>query len=433
MRIAIVGTGYVGLVAGTCFAENGNDVVGLDVDARKVERLAKGEIPIFEPGLSDLFTRSLREGRLRFTTSYDDAVKHAEVFFLCLPTPPAEDGSADTRHVISAVREIAKRMDGYKIFVSKSTVPIGTHKEVFNEVRKHYAGEFGIASNPEFLKEGTAVEDFLKPDRVVLGVTDDKAWEVLSALYEPFVRTGAPILRMDPASAELTKYAANGFLATKISFMNEIARLCEKTGADVELVRTGISKDVRIGSAFLFPGIGYGGSCFPKDTRALVQSGHKVGVHMSIVDSAEKVNEQQKLVLFEKISKHFEGTLKGRTIGLWGLAFKPRTDDIREAPALTLISKLLEAGAKVQAFDPEAIENVRRVVGDKIDYSSSAYEALRDADAMVLATEWNEFRMPDWERVRSLLRAPLIFDGRNIYKPQLLRANGFTYYGIGKQ
>jgi len=418
MRITVVGTGYVGLVAGTCFAETGNDVIGLDVDAAKVERLTRGEMPIFEPGLVDLFSRNLREGRLRFTTNYDDAVKHAQILFLCLPTPPTEDGSADTRYVLAATREIAKRMDGYRLIVSKSTVPIGTNKEITAEVKKHYSGEFGVAANPEFLKEGTAVEDFLKPDRVVLGVTDKRSWELLSAIYEPFVRTGAPILRMDPASAELTKYAANGFLATKISFMNEIARLCEKAGADVDLVRTGMSKDARIGSAFLFPGIGYGGSCFPKDTRALVQSARKFNLDMKIVDSAEQVNESQKHILLPKLLSHFGGSIAGKTIAIWGLAFKPRTDDIREAPALALIEKILAQKAKVRAFDPEAMANVKKLLGG--------------ADAMVLATEWNEFRMPDWDRIKGLLRTPVVFDGRNIYRPDFLREQSFTYYGIGK-
>ncbi len=433
MRITIVGTGYVGLVAGTCFAENGNDVIGLDVDATKVERLSKGEIPIFEPGLHDLFARGLREGRLSFTTDYDKAVKHAEILFLCLPTPPSEDGSADTRYVLAAAREIARRMDGFKLIVSKSTVPIGTNKEITDEIKKHYKGEFSVAANPEFLKEGAAVEDFMKPDRVVIGVTDDKAWQLLNALYEPFCRTGAPILRMDPASAELTKYAANGFLATKISFMNEIARLCEKTGADVDLVRIGISKDARIGSAFLFPGIGYGGSCFPKDTRALVQSGRKCSVEMSIVDAAERVNESQKQYLFPKILGHFGGSIAGKTIAVWGLAFKPRTDDIREAPALALIEKIVGAKAKVHAFDPEAMSNVKRALGAKIDFAASMYEALNGADALVLATEWNEFRTPDWARVKSLLRSPVVFDGRNIYRADHLRTLGFSYYGIGRQ
>ncbi|HEY3320256.1 MAG TPA: UDP-glucose/GDP-mannose dehydrogenase family protein [Planctomycetota bacterium] len=431
MRITIVGTGYVGLVAGTCFAEIGNDVVGLDVDEGKVAKLNKGELTIFEPGLFDLFSRNLREKRLSFTTNYDKAVAHAQVMFLCLPTPPAEDGSADTRHVLSAAREIAKRMDCYKVIVSKSTVPIGTHKEIAAEIRKHYKGEFSIASNPEFLKEGTAVEDFLKPDRVVLGVQDEKAWQILSTLYEPYCRTGAPIMRMDPASSEMTKYAANAFLATKISFMNEIARLCEKTNADVDLVRMGISKDGRIGSAFLFPGIGYGGSCFPKDTRALVQSGKQHGLEMKVVDAAEQVNDEQKLILIERMRKHF-GSLSGKRFAIWGLAFKPRTDDVREAPALALIQQLLAAKAKVQCFDPEAMATAKRVLGNKVTYTKDAYSALDGADALVLATEWNEFRMPDWDRVKKLLKTPVVFDGRNIYRPDYVREQGFVYYGIGK-
>ncbi len=433
MRITIVGTGYVGLVAGTCFAESGNDVTGLDVDAAKVERLSKGEVPIFEPGLNDLFARGVREGRLHFTTSYDDAIPNAEVIFLCLPTPPSEDGSADTKYVLSAARDIAKRMKGYKVVVSKSTVPIGTSRLVENEIRKHYSGDFSVASNPEFLKEGTAVEDFLRPDRVVVGVTDERAAETLSLLYEPFVRTGAPILKMDPASAELSKYAANGFLATKISFMNEVARLCEKTGADVEMVRVAMSKDARIGASFLFPGIGYGGSCFPKDTRALVQSGLQHGVNMSIVKAAEETNEKQKSFLLPKIIQHFDGNVQGKTIAVWGLAFKPRTDDIREAPALVLIDKLLAGKAKIRAFDPEAMDNVRKLLGDKIEFAANAYEALEGADALLLCTEWNEFRTPDWGRVKSAMRAHAVFDGRNIYRPGLLREMGFAYFGIGKQ
>jgi UDPglucose 6-dehydrogenase len=432
MRITVVGTGYVGLVAGTCFAEFGNEVVGLDVDAEKVRRLSKGELTIFEPGLGDLFNRGLREGRLRFTTNYDDAINGSDVFFLCLPTPPSEDGSADTRYVLSAVREIAKRLKTYGLLVSKSTVPIGTYKQIISEVKKHYSGDFGVASNPEFLKEGTAVEDFMKPDRVVLGVTDERAWRTLSMLYDPFVRTGAPILRMDPASAELTKYAANGFLATKISFMNEIARLCERTGADIDLVRTGMSRDARIGSAFLFAGIGYGGSCFPKDTRALVQSARQLGLNASIVEAAEQVNETQKQILFPKLLAHFGGSIAGKTIALWGLAFKPRTDDIRDAPALALIDKILAAKGKVRAFDPEAMNNVKKQLGGKIEYCANAYDALKTADALIVATEWNEFRTPSWDRVKSLLSNPVIFDGRNIYRPELVREQGFTYYGIGK-
>jgi len=432
VRITIVGTGYVGLVAGTCFSESGNDVIGLDIDSAKVARLTKGELPIFEPGLADLFSRNQREGRLKFTTSYDEAIKHAQVIFLCLPTPPGEDGSADTRYVMSSVREIAARMDGYKVIVSKSTVPIGTCRDIIAEMKKTYTGDFAVASNPEFLKEGAAVDDFLKPDRVVLGVTDDRSFEILRTLYEPFVRTGAPILRMDPASAELTKYAANGFLATKISFMNEVARLCEKTGADVELVRIGMSRDARIGSAFLFPGIGYGGSCFPKDTRALVQSAKKVGLDMQIVDAAEQVNEDQKQILLPRILTHFGGSIAGKSIAVWGLSFKPRTDDIREAPALALIDKLIANKARVTAFDPEAMPNVKKVLGDKITFAASAYDALNGADALVLATEWNAFRMPDWERVKKAMKTPVVFDGRNIYKPTQLRELGFTYYGIGR-
>jgi UDPglucose 6-dehydrogenase len=433
MRITIVGTGYVGLVAGTCFAESGNDVTGLDVDAAKVARLSNGDVPIFEPGLNDLFARGVREKRLRFTTNYDDAIADAEVIFLCLPTPPSEDGSADTRYVLSAAREIAKRLKNYVVIVSKSTVPIGTSALVEAEIRKHCSGEFSIASNPEFLKEGTAIEDFLRPDRVVLGVTDDRAWDVLSRLYEPFIRTGAPILRMDPASAELTKYAANGFLATKISFMNEIARLCEKTGADVELVRQGMSKDARIGSSFLFPGIGYGGSCFPKDTRALVSSGKQFGVNMSIVNAAEATNEIQKPILMPRILKHFGGSVQGKTIAVWGLAFKPRTDDIREAPALVLIDRLLAEKAAVRAFDPEAMSNVKKSHDGKIVFAENAYDALEGADALLLCTEWNEFRTPDWTRVKAAMRGHAVFDGRNIYKPAYIREMGFAYYGIGKQ
>lgn len=432
MRITVVGTGYVGLVAGTCFAEFGHEVLGLDIDAEKICRLDRGELTIFEPGLADLFQRGLREKRLRFTTSYDDAVNGSDVFFLCLPTPPCEDGSADTRYVLSAVREIAKRLKSYGLIVSKSTVPIGAYKEISAEIKRHYSGDFSVASNPEFLKEGTAVEDFMKPDRVVLGVTDERAWKTLSMLYDPFVRTGAPILRMDPASAELTKYAANGFLATKISFMNEIARLCEKTGADIDLVRTGMSRDARIGSAFLFAGIGYGGSCFPKDTRALVQSARKLGLNASIVEAAELVNESQKQILFPKLLSHFGGSIAGKTIALWGLAFKPRTDDVRDAPALALIERILAAKANVRAFDPEAMNNVRKLFGAKIEYCANAYDALKASDALVVATEWNEFRTPEWDRVKTLLNNPVIFDGRNIYRPERVRELGFTYYGIGK-
>jgi UDPglucose 6-dehydrogenase len=421
------------LVAGVCFAENGHDVVGLDVDEQKIDGLIKGELPIFEPGLSDLFNHSLRAGRLRFTTRYDDATRHAEIIFLCLPTPPACDGSADTRYVISAVHDIAKRMDGYKLIVSKSTVPVGTCARIEQEIRREYRGSFSVASNPEFLKEGTAVEDFLKPDRVIAGVTDDRAWEMLHSVYEPFVRTGAPILRMDPASAELTKYAANGFLATKISFMNEIACLCEKTGADIDQVRAGISKDVRIGPAFLFPGIGYGGSCFPKDVRALVQTGRQNNMDLQILDAAGRVNEQQKLILFPKLLMHFAGALGGKAIAVWGLAFKPRTDDVREAPALALIEKLLSSRVKVSAYDPEAMRNTSRQFGERVRFAADPYDAVDGADALVVATEWNIFRMPDWSRIKRLMRGAAVFDGRNVYRPELVREMGFSYYGIGRR
>ncbi|MCW8132809.1 MAG: UDP-glucose/GDP-mannose dehydrogenase family protein [Planctomycetota bacterium] len=453
MRITVVGTGYVGLVAGTCFAETGNEVLCLDIEKAKIERLKKGELPIYEPGLLDLFQRNTREGRLRFTSDYGEAVEHARVFFLCLPTPPAEDGSADVSYVLAAVTEIARRLrenpplkqdNGERepsgeaaLFVLKSTVPVGTNARVKAESEKIFTGgpvRCAVASNPEFLKEGAAIEDFLKPDRVVLGVHDERSYEVLHALYEPFCRSGAPILRMDPASAELTKYAANGFLAAKISFMNEIARICEAYGADVELVRKGITSDARIGKAFLFPGLGYGGSCFPKDTRALVASARAKGADASIVDAAERINESQKTILVPKILEALakDGGPQGKTVALWGLAFKPRTDDIREAPALAIAEKLLAAGVKIQAYDPEAMANVKRVLGERIVYAKDQYAALAGAAALVLVTEWNEFRTPDWSRVKKALARPAIFDGRNIYDPAKLRELGFAYTGIGR-
>jgi len=443
MRITIVGTGYVGLVAGTCFAETGNDVLCLDIDEKKIARLRKGEIPIYEPGLSDLFQRNTREGRLAFTTDYEKASGYATTFFLCLPTPPAADGSADVKFVLEAVRLIAARLKALgttsaaepALFVLKSTVPVGTNERVRNEIAKFLPEGFAVASNPEFLKEGAAVEDFLKPDRVVIGCNDDLSFERLRRLYEPFCRSGAPILRMDPASAELTKYAANGFLATKISFMNEIARICEAYGADVELVRRGMTSDARIGKAFLFPGLGYGGSCFPKDTRALVASARAKGVDASIVDAAERINDAQKVILVPRILAHLEklGGAKGRAVALWGLAFKPRTDDIREAPALALIDKLLAAGVKVNAYDPEAMANVKARVGEQVAFAKDPYGALEGAAALVLVTEWNEFRAPDWARVKKLLKTPAVFDGRNIYDPQVLRELGFSYWGIGRK
>jgi len=443
MRITVVGTGYVGLVAGTCFAETGNEVLCLDIDAEKIARLSQGEVPIYEPGLSDLFQRNRREERLAFTTDYEHASSYSKTFFLCLPTPPAEDGSADLKYVLEAVRMLASKLKALAttnaadpaIFVLKSTVPIGTNLRVRAEIEKVLPGGFAVASNPEFLKEGAAVEDFLKPDRVVIGCNDDLSFERLQRLYEPFCRSGAPILRMDPASAELTKYAANGFLATKISFMNEIARVCEAYGADVELVRRGMATDARIGKAFLFPGLGYGGSCFPKDTRALVASARAKGVDASIVAAAERVNNAQKEILLPRLLAHLGkcGGARGRVVALWGLAFKPRTDDIREAPALVLMDKLLDAGVRINAYDPEAMANVKARMGKQIAFAKDPYAALEGAEALVLVTEWNEFRAPDWTRVKKVLKTPAVFDGRNIYDPHLLRSMGFLYWGIGRR
>jgi UDPglucose 6-dehydrogenase len=436
MKVTVVGTGYVGLVAGVCFAETGHEVLGLDIDASKIKRLQDGDPVIYEPGLADLLRRNLREERICFTTDYAQAARHARVFFLCLPTPPTEDGSADVKYVLAAVRSLAEALDPKDrhpvLFVLKSTVPVGTDAKVRAQAAKYYKGPFAVASNPEFLKEGAAVEDFLKPDRVVVGVTDDRSYEVLRELYEPFCRTGAPILRMTPASASLTKYAANCLLATKISFMNEIARICDAAGADVDEVRKGISSDPRIGKAFLFPGLGYGGSCFPKDTRALSATARALGLKADICDSVERVNNDQKTFFLPKLLEQLKPKPAGKTVAVWGLAFKPRTDDIREAPALALIDGLLKQGVKVQAFDPEAMENVRRQLGDRIALASNPYSALEGADALVLATEWNEFRAPDWARVKKLMKRPAIFDGRNIYDPKKLRALGFEYWGIGR-
>jgi len=440
MQITVVGTGYVGLVAGTCFSETGHDVVGLDIDKEKVARLEQGQVTIYEPGLEDLFKRNIREGRLKFTTDYAAALSHARIFFLCLPTPPQEDGSADIKYVLAAVTEIAKRLAAAPrseevLFVCKSTVPVGTNAKVREAVSAQYRGPFDVVSNPEFLKEGAAVQDFLAPDRVVIGARTQSAFETIKELYEPFCRTGAPIIQMDPTSAELTKYAANCFLATKISFINEVARICEATGADIEMVRRGITTDARIGKAFLFPGLGYGGSCFPKDTRALIASAKQVGLKASIVDAAERVNDEQKTILVPGLLKHLTavGGPKGTRVAMWGLAFKPRTDDIREAPALVIIEKLLAAGVKVCAFDPEAAANVRKIFGDKIEYAKNPYEAATGADALFLVTEWNEFRSPDWPKLKKLLKHPALFDGRNIYDPEDLRKLGFTYTGIGRK
>lgn len=432
MKIAVVGTGYVGLVTGTCFAETGNKVTCVDIDQKKVEKLKGGEITIFEPGLEKLFVRNLKEQRLHFTTSLAEGIKDAAVIFLALPTPPGEDGSADLKYILGVATELGKMLSGYKVIVDKSTVPVGTAKKVHDAVRANYKGEFDVVSNPEFLREGVAVEDFMKPDRVVIGTRSEKARKVMTDLYAPFVRQGNPLIFMDEASAELTKYAANSFLATKISFMNEIARLCEKLGADVDMVRRGIGSDDRIGKRFLFPGIGYGGSCFPKDVQALVRSAEGVNYHFEILNAVMKVNESQKLHLLPGIKKYFNGNLAGKHFALWGLSFKPNTDDIREAPALYIIDALVKEGATVSAFDPEAMTNVQNEIGNRITYAANQYEALENADALIIATEWNEFRTPDFERIGATLKNKAIFDGRNLFDLATISEMGFYYESVGR-
>lgn len=433
MKIAVVGTGYVGLVTGTCFAETGNDVTCVDIDASKVSKLKSGVITIYEPGLEKLFLRNLKEERLRFTTDLAEGIKDAAIIFLALPTPPGEDGSADLKYILGVADELGKIMTGYKVIVDKSTVPVGTAEKVQAAVAVNYKGEFDVVSNPEFLREGVAVEDFMKPDRVVIGTSSEKARKLMGDLYAPFVRQGNPVIYMDERSAELTKYAANSFLATKISFMNEIARLCEKLGADVDMVRRGIGSDERIGKRFLFPGIGYGGSCFPKDVQALVKSSSEVNYEFEILNAVMKVNEQQKLHLIPAINKYFNNDLKGRHFALWGLAFKPNTDDIREAPALYMIEELTKAGATVCVFDPEAMNNVKATVGAKIEYGQSQYETLKNADALIIATEWNEFRTPDFGKIAASLKNKAIFDGRNLFDLSAIRELGFHYVSVGRE
>ena len=433
MNIAVVGTGYVGLVTGTCFAETGNSVVCVDIDAAKVAAMQAGRIPIYEPHLDVLFERNIAEGRLTFTTELAEAVENAQVIFLALPTPPGEDGSADLSYVLGVADELGRIIRDYKVIVDKSTVPVGTAERVRDAVAAHASVAFDIVSNPEFLREGFAVDDFMKPDRVVIGCSSERARKVMDELYRPFVRQGNPILFMDERSAELTKYAANAFLATKITFMNEIANFCEKVGADVDLVRRGIGSDTRIGSRFLFPGIGYGGSCFPKDVQALYRSGQEQGFQFHILGSVMEVNERQKTILFEPILAHFKGNLSGVRVALWGLAFKPETDDIREAPALYMIEKLLEAGAEVVAFDPEAMDNVRARIGDRISYTDRPLDALTGADALVICTEWQVFRNPDFLEVARRLNQPVVFDGRNLYDLDRMQELGFTYTSIGRR
>lgn len=432
MKIAVIGTGYVGLVAGACFADTGNTVYCVDKDPSKIEALKRGEIPIFEPGLETLVRRGAAEKRLIFTTSTTDAVAASEIVFMAVGTPPLPNGEPDLKYLKAAAEEVARAMTGYRLVVNKSTVPIGSHKVVAEWMAPHSRYDFDVVSNPEFLKEGTAVDDFLRPDRVVIGTDKEEVYKMMADLYAPFVRQGNPILWMDPVSAEMTKYACNSFLATRISFMNELSILCEKVGGDIEQVRKGMTTDVRIGKHFLYAGVGYGGSCFPKDVQALMSTGDRHGVPMGIIGAAEEANARQKSHLVTRIKKHFGNDLKGRVFGMWGLAFKPNTDDMREAPAITIIDELVKAGATVRAFDPVATENARKVIGEKVTYCASAYEVTENADALLLVTEWNEFRHPDFEVIKKELKSAVIFDGRNVYNPEQLRKLGFTYYGIGR-
>jgi UDPglucose 6-dehydrogenase len=432
MKITVVGTGYVGLVTGTCFAETGNKVTCVDIDKSKVERLSAGQITIYEPGLEKIFLRNIKEGRLKFTTNLDEVVEEAEIIFLALPTPPGADGSADLKYVLGVADHLGKILKGYKVIVNKSTVPVGTADKVSAAIAKNYSGEYDVVSNPEFLREGVAVDDFMKPDRVVVGTRSERAKKLMSDLYAPFVRQGNPVIFMDERSSELTKYAANSFLATKISFMNEIAQLCERLGADVDMIRRGIGSDERIGKRFLFPGIGYGGSCFPKDVQALIMSSEEVNYNFKILKAVEEVNETQKLHLIPKIHKYFKGNLKNKHFALWGLAFKPNTDDIREAPALYLIDSLIAAGATVAAFDPEAMPNVKNAIGDKVTYANNQYDALKSADALIIATEWSEFRTPDFELIQVRLKNKVIFDGRNLFDVKFITGLGYHYESIGR-
>jgi UDPglucose 6-dehydrogenase len=432
MKITVIGTGYVGLVTGTCFAETGNKVTCVDIDAQKVARLKEGVMPIYEPGLEKIFLRNSKEGRLTFTTNIEDVIDQAEIIFLALPTPPGADGSADLKYILGVADHLGKILKDYKVIVNKSTVPVGTADKVHEAIAKNYKGEFDVVSNPEFLREGVAVEDFMKPDRVVVGTRSERAKKLMSDLYAPFVRQGNPVIYMDERSSELTKYAANSFLATKISFMNEIAQLCERMGADVDMVRRGIGSDERIGKRFLFPGIGYGGSCFPKDVQALVQSSGEVDYSFEILKAVEKVNALQKLHLVEKIKAFYQNNLQGKKIALWGLAFKPNTDDIREAPALAMIQSFIKEGASVKAYDPEAMLNVKNQIGDIIQYANNQYEALQGADILVIATEWSEFRTPDFELIEKGLPSKVIFDGRNLFEVTKMQEMGFTYISIGR-
>jgi len=435
MKIAVVGTGYVGLVTGTCLAETGNEVICVDINEQKVEMMKAGKLPIYEPGLEQLFHRNIAQDRLKFTSNLAEGIREAKIIFLALPTPPGGDGAADLSYVLGAAGDIARLLTDYKVIVTKSTVPVGTADKVTAVMQQHAAEgvEYAVVSNPEFLREGVAVEDFMKPDRVVVGTTDERARKLMSELYSPYVRQGNPVIFMDERSSELTKYAANSFLATKISFMNEIANLCELVGADVDMVRRGIGSDDRIGKRFLFAGIGYGGSCFPKDVQALAKSAEENSYEFKILNSVMDVNEVQKTVLTDKVKKYYKGDLAGKHFALWGLAFKPETDDIREAPALYIIDALLAAGATVTAFDPEGMPNVKAIVGDKITFAENQYDALKDADALLIVTEWSLFRTPDFNKVESLLKAKVIFDGRNLYDLEKMIDCGYYYNSIGRK
>jgi UDPglucose 6-dehydrogenase len=432
MKVTVVGTGYVGLVTGTCFAETGNDVTCVDIDKAKVNKLSAGQITIYEPGLEKIFLRNIKESRLKFTIQLEEAVEEAEIIFLALPTPPGADGSADLKYVLGVADHLGKILKGYKVIVNKSTVPVGTADKVSAVIAANYKGEYDVVSNPEFLREGVAVDDFMKPDRVVVGTRSDRAKKLMSDLYTPFVRQGNPVIFMDERSSELTKYAANSFLATKISFMNEIAQLCERMGADVDMVRRGIGSDDRIGKRFLFPGIGYGGSCFPKDVQALIMSSDEVNYEFEILKAVEKVNALQKLHLVQKIKAYYKNDLQGKHFALWGLAFKPNTDDIREAPALAIIDALTQAGASVTAYDPEAMPNVKNQIGEKINFAENQYQALEGAAALIIATEWSEFRTPDFSKMKMALKNNLIFDGRNLFSLKEMEEKDFVYFSIGR-
>ena len=433
MKIAVVGTGYVGLVTGTCLADTGNQVICVDINEKKVEMMKSGQVPIYEPGLEQLFNRNINQNRLQFTTNLAEAIAEAKIIFLALPTPPGGDGAADLSYVLGAEKDIAKLIKEYKVIVTKSTVPVGTADKVTAIMKQHTDVEFAVVSNPEFLREGVAVDDFMKPDRVVIGTTDERARKLMGELYGPYVRQGNPIIYMDERSSELTKYAANSFLATKISFMNEIANMCELVGADVDMVRRGIGSDDRIGRRFLFSGIGYGGSCFPKDVQALAKSAEENEYDFKILNSVMKVNEIQKKLLVEKVKKYFKGNIKGKKFAMWGLAFKPETDDIREAPSLYVIEELLKEGASVTAFDPEAMKNVKALLGDKISYAENQYDALAGADALLIVTEWSVFRTPDFDLLENQLKNKVIFDGRNLYDLQKMIDCGFYYNSIGRK